>query len=80
MDEEQRKQANLKDVKIALLKEHIEKAKSKQLEILKGPLKRVNRECDMVLNEVLKLRHQFDKLEQTNRTQKTHLDNYYSID
>lgn len=34
----------------------------------------------MVLNEVLKLRHQFDKLEQANKSVKVALDNYYSID
>ena len=47
----------MKDVKISLLKEHIDKAKAKQLEILKGPMKRVNRDCDILLNEILKLKN-----------------------
>lgn len=67
LDDETRKQVNIKDVKISLLKEHIEKAKAKQMDILKGPMKRVNRDCDMVLNEILKSKQQYEKLEAQNK-------------
>eukprot|EP00347_Sterkiella_histriomuscorum_P001927 403370134 len=80
LDDETRKQVNVKDVKISLLKEHIDKAKAKQLEILKGPMKRVNRDCDILLNEILKLKNQFEKLDASNQLNRTKLNNYYSID
>ena len=53
LDDEVRQKVILRDVKIALLKEHIDKAKAKQMEILKGPLRRVRPDSEQLLNLIL---------------------------
>lgn len=79
LDEETKQKVNLKDVKIALLKEHIDKAKAKQMELLKGPVKKINRECDALLNEILKAKQLYEKRDITNEANRSKLDRYYSI-
>lgn len=63
LDDETRSKVTLKDVKISLLMEHIEKAKSSQMELLKGPVKQLNREADSILNEIIKTKSDFEKFE-----------------
>jgi len=53
LDEETRQKVVLRDVKIALLKEHIEKAKAKQMEILKGHLRRVIKGNQGLLSQLM---------------------------
>ena len=50
LDDETRQRVVLRDVKISLLKEHIDKAKAKQMEILKGAMRRVRPDSEQLLN------------------------------
>ncbi len=69
----------LKDVKISLLKEHIDKAKAQQMQLLKGPIKKVNRECDSLLTQIMKAKARYEQLDQHAEADKQKLDRYYDV-
>lgn len=79
LDDEARAKVNLKDVKIGLLKEHIDKAKAKQIELLKGPIKTLNRESDALLLQILKAKMSYERMDSKLESDRKRLDRYYDI-
>ena len=43
-------------------------------------MKKVNRECDIILNEILKLKQNYEKHELSNKKKRASLQHYYDFD
>ena len=74
------RKVNLKDVKISLLKERIEKAKLKQLEVQKGYSKYVNPQWDAQLNDLVKFRKSYKTMKVENDKFEAKLSKFHDID
>jgi hypothetical protein len=80
LDDDTRAKVALKDVKIGLLKEHIDKAKARQMELLKGGVKKLNRDCDLILGQILKAKIQYEKMDEDSEGNKARLERYYDVE
>lgn len=79
LDEEQRAKVQLNDVKISLLMERVDKAKALQMQLLKGPVKKVNRECDAILGEIIKAKSRYEQMDGEAEANKAKLERYYDV-